>query len=60
MTHAPVEYGAAVEEYLGQSGLSLASRRVYRISLHGWAWPLVGRPVPGGRQRRGAVPPMVP
>jgi integrase/recombinase XerD len=33
---------------------------VYRISLIGWAWPLVGRPVPDGRARRGAVPPVVP
>lgn len=57
---APVEYGVAVEEYLGGAALSPASRRVYRISLHGWAWALVGRPVPEGRQRRGAVPPVVP
>jgi integrase/recombinase XerD len=55
-----VEYGVAVEEYLGRPGLSPASRRVYRISLHGWAWPLVGRPVPDGKERRGAAPPVVP
>jgi integrase/recombinase XerD len=57
---APVEYAVAVEEYLGQAALGAASRRVYRISLTGWAWPLVGRPVPAGAQRRGAVPPVVP
>ncbi|HEX6451454.1 MAG TPA: hypothetical protein VF060_18560, partial [Trebonia sp.] len=57
---APVEYAVAVEEYLGQGGLSAASRRVYGISLAGWAWPLVGRPVPGRRERRGAAPPVVP
>jgi hypothetical protein len=57
---APVEYAVAVEEYLGQAGLSVASRRVYGISLAGWAWPLVGRPVPGRRERRGAAPPVVP
>jgi integrase/recombinase XerD len=33
---------------------------VYRISLNAWAWPLVGRPAPGGRERRGAAPPVVP
>jgi integrase/recombinase XerD len=57
---APVEYGVAVEDYLGRAGLSAASRRVYRISLSAWAWSLVGRPVPGGRERRGATPPVVP
>ena len=40
--------------------LSSASRRVYQISLAGWAWPLVGKPIPRGPQRRGAVPPVVP
>ena len=55
-----MEYGVAVEEYLGRSALSPASRRVYRISLHGWAWPLVGRPVPDRKERRGAAPPVVP
>jgi hypothetical protein len=55
-----VEYAVAVGEYLGQAGLSAASRRVYAISLTGWAWPLVGRPVPGRRERRGAAPPVVP
>jgi integrase len=57
---APVEYAVAVDEYLGQAALGEASRRVYRISLTGWAWPLVGKPVPGAAERRGAVPPVVP
>jgi hypothetical protein len=56
----PVEYAVAVDEYLGQAALGAASRRVYRISLTGWAWPLVGKPVPAGAARRGAVPPVVP
>jgi integrase len=56
----PVEYGVAVDRYLSAAALGEASRRVYRISLNGWAWPLVGRPVPVGRARRGAVPPVVP
>ena len=57
---APVEYAVAVEEYLGQAVLGAASRRVYRISLTGWTWPLVGKPIPGAAERRGAVPPVVP
>jgi integrase/recombinase XerD len=57
---APTEYTAAVDRYLAQAALSVASRRVYRISLTGWAWPLVGRPVPSGPGRRGAIPPLVP
>src|SRR5262249_36841888 len=57
---APVEYAVAVDRYLSQAALGAASRRVYRISLAGWAWPLVGKPVPGGPARRGAVPPVVP
>ena len=57
---APVEYAVAVDAYLGQAPLSTASRRVYRISLAGWAWPLVGRPIPDGARRRGATPPVVP
>jgi integrase len=56
----PVEYAVAVDRYLGEAVLGAASRRVYRISLAGWAWPLVGKPVPGGTERRGAVPPAVP
>jgi integrase len=57
---APVEYAAAVERYLGQACLGPASRRVYRISLAFWAWPLVGLRAPHGGRRRGAVPPVVP
>lgn len=57
---APVEYAVAVDAYLGGAPLSAASRRVYRISLAGWSWALVGRPIPGGALRRGAVPPVVP
>ena len=57
---APVEYSAAVDRYLGQAALGAASRRVYRISLMGWAWPLVGKPVPSGAHRRSATPPLVP
>ena len=57
---APVEYAAAVERYLGQASLGPASRRVYRISLAAWAWPLVGQRAPRGERRRGAAPPVVP
>ena len=57
---APVEYAVAVEAFLAGAWLSEASRRVYRISLTSWAWPLVGKDVPAGRDRRGAVPPIVP
>jgi integrase/recombinase XerD len=57
---APVEYAAAVERYLGQASLGPASRRVYRISLAAWSWPLVGQRAPRGERRRGAVPPVVP
>ncbi|MFI8346867.1 hypothetical protein [Streptomyces sp. NPDC085596] len=57
---APVEYGAAVDRYLAAVDLGPASRRVYRISLLGWAWPLVDRRTPTGRDRRGAHPPTVP
>jgi integrase/recombinase XerD len=57
---APVEYAVAVDQYLGSAPLSSASRRVYRISLASWAWPLVGKPIPRGGQRRGAAPPVVP
>jgi integrase/recombinase XerD len=56
----PVEYAVAVDRYLDQAALSGASRRVYRISLASWAWPLVGKPIPRGPERRGAVPPVVP
>jgi integrase len=57
---APVEYSVAVDHYLARAALSAASRRVYRISLIGWAWPLVGKPIPRGVERRGATPPLVP
>lgn len=57
---APVEYAVAVDLYLSQAALSAASRRVYRISLAGWAWPLVGQAAPAGPQRRNAAPPVVP
>ncbi len=57
---APVEYAVAVDCYLAGSQLSAASRRVYRISLAGWAWPLVGKEPPAGRSRWRADPPIVP
>jgi integrase/recombinase XerD len=57
---APVEYAAAVDRYLGQACLGQGSRRVYRISLAAWAWPLVGQRAPRGERRRGAAPPVVP
>jgi integrase len=57
---APVEYAVAVDRYLDEASLGAASRRVYRISLTSWAWPLVGLSLPQGAQRRGAVPPVVP
>ena len=55
-----MEYAAAVDRHLGQAPLGAASRRVYRISLASWSWPLVGRPAPRGARRRGATPPIVP
>ena len=57
---APVEYAVAVDRYLAEARLREGSRRVYRISLAGWAWPLVDRERPTGAMRRGAVPPVVP
>src|SRR5580704_10636080 len=42
LLQAPVEYAVAVEEYLGRALLGPGSRRVYRVSLTGWAWPIVG------------------
>jgi integrase/recombinase XerD len=57
---APVEYAVAVDRYLDSATLGAASRRVYRISLTGWAWPLVGRDRPAGAGRRRAAPPIVP
>jgi hypothetical protein len=56
----PVEYSVAVDHYLARAALTAASRRVYRISLIGWAWPLVGKPTPYGAERRSATPPLVP
>ena len=56
----PVEYAVAVDRYLAESQLGPASRRVYRISLAGWAWPLVGKLPPAGASRRRARPPIVP
>src|SRR5579859_5845625 len=60
MSGVPVEYGVAVERYLADAVLGDASRRVYRISLVGWAWPLVGLERPAGVERRGARAPIVP
>ena len=57
---APVEYAVAVDRYLAECGLGPASRRVYRISLASWAWPLVGKPLPAGSDRRRSSPPVVP
>lgn len=57
---APVEYAVAVDRYLTEADLRPGSRRVYRISLASWAWPLVGKLPPAGRGRRLASPPIVP
>jgi len=57
---APVEYAVAVDRYLTEAKLSVGSRRVYRISLASWAWPLVGKQRPAGVDRRRAIPPVVP
>jgi hypothetical protein len=57
---APVEYAVAVDRYLAEGGLGPASRRVYRISLASWTWPLVGKLLPAGSDRRRASPPVVP
>jgi len=57
---APVEYAVAVDRYLAAARLGHASRRIYKISLTSWCWPLVGQRPPVGRFRRGAVPPVVP
>jgi hypothetical protein len=56
----PVEYAVAVDRYLAEAELGPASRRVYRISLASWAWPLVGKLPPAGPSRRRASPPVVP
>ncbi|MFJ6216831.1 hypothetical protein ACIQGZ_26405 [Streptomyces sp. NPDC092296] len=39
---------------------SPGSRRVYRIALATWSWPLVDRPTPTGGDRRRAAPPVLP
>jgi integrase/recombinase XerD len=57
---APVGYSVAVEKYLDAASLSVGSRRVYRIALNTWAWLLVERTPPRGRERRGVVEPIVP
>jgi hypothetical protein len=57
---APVEYAVAVDRYLAEADLRPGTRRVYRICLDSWAWPLVGRVPPAGRGRRSACPPVVP
>ncbi|WP_067180780.1 hypothetical protein [Microtetraspora niveoalba] len=57
---APVEYAVAVDHYLATLRLTEASRRVYRIALASWTWPLVRRAAPPGRARRGAAAPIVP
>jgi integrase len=56
----PVEYAVAVDRYLAEAELGSASKRVYRISLAAWAWPLVGQMPPTGTSRRRAAPPVVP
>jgi integrase len=56
----PVEYAVAVDRYLDDAELGPASKRVYRISLAGWAWPLVGKLPPTGTGRRRATPPVLP
>ena len=56
----PVEYAVAVDRYLAEAELGPASRRVYRISLASWSWPLVGKQPPAGPSRRKACPPVVP
>ncbi len=56
----PVEYAVAVDRYLAEADLAAGSRRVYRISLTSWAWPLLGKLPPAGRDRRLASPPVVP
>ena len=56
----PVEYAVAVDRYLTEAPLTGSSRRVYKISLTSWCWPLVGQRRPPARLRRGAQPPVVP
>lgn len=59
-TAQPVEYAVAVERYLAAADLSAGSRRIYRIALTTWAWPLADRQVPTGSDRRRAKPPVLP
>lgn len=54
---APVEYAVAVQRYLSEMRLEDTSRRVYRIALATWTWPLLGLASPQGTERRGTVPP---
>jgi integrase/recombinase XerD len=56
----PVEYAVAVDRYLAEAALGESSRRIYRIALTSWTWPLVGKLPPAGRSRRLASPPVVP
>jgi integrase/recombinase XerD len=55
----PVEYAVAVDRFLAASGISDASRRVYRVALNTWGWLLVERIPPSGPGRRGAQSPNV-
>lgn len=52
-----MEYAVAVGRYLDAARLCEASRRVYRVALETWAWPLVARTPPAGAARRGAGTP---
>ena len=56
----PVEYAVAIDRYLMSAGLGESSRRIYRVALTTWAWPLVDREPPTGDARRRARPPVVP
>lgn len=56
----PVEYAVAVDRYLAEAGLGTQSRRVYRISLTSWTWPLAGQRPPDRANRRQARPPVIP
>ncbi|BBB01646.1 hypothetical protein RVR_10545 [Actinacidiphila reveromycinica] len=49
-----------MERFVAAAPLGAGSRRVYRIALTTWAWPLVDKAPPVGEERRGAVPPAVP
>jgi hypothetical protein len=45
----PGNYAEAVDAYLVSAGISLSSRRIYRISLTTWAWLAAGEQPPPGR-----------